>query len=391
MTRTVRIELGAVLAVVLALLSYSRIREHRESPPVEERTAGVTGEVSGDETAIGAVETTEGDPVVSAGHPNSGASRGRQGSSDAKGSRSTGGLPEGTIPQGFEIAFTRCCEGQQNTSIYLMNEDGSDNRMLRAGVEPGWSPDGKIIAFTDVNRARGLALMNADGSGLQNLPLRGFSPTWSPDGGQLAFAWDCHNHQSGEACSAEGFWPTDPVQDCGPECGIGVVARDGTGVRHLGDGIWPDWGPDGRIMFADGVPTGSCYYDGGTGWGMTEKQCELPIWVMNHDGSGRTRFPIDKAIRPTWSSDGRKIAYSTAAGDIFIANSDGHGVVKVASGGAYWSQPSWSPDSLWLALRGSTPSGYSSIYLRRIDGSAERRLTSRGGVSDYVPAFSPRR
>lgn len=61
--------------------------------------------------------------------------------------------------------------------------------------------------------------------------------------------------------------------------------------------------------------------------------CELPIWVMNQDGSGRTRLPIDKAIRPTWSVDGRKIAYSTATAGVFIANSDGTGIKAVAPAG----------------------------------------------------------
>jgi Tol biopolymer transport system component len=99
---------------------------------------------------------------------------------------------------------------------------------------------------------------------------------------------------------------------------------------------------------------------------------------MNPDGSGRTRLPIDKAIRPTWSPDGRRISYQTATEGIFIANSDGTGIKKVAPAG--YTQPSWSPDGLWLVLNGYKPpfGNYEtngSIYLRAIDGSAERRLT----------------
>ena len=304
---------------------------------------------------------------------------GSEGSS--KDSRSGGSLPAGTIPQGFEIAFNR---GWEPPDIHLMNADGSDVRKLRAGPawSPEWSPDGRFIAFTD-NRFEGdIQFMNADGSGHQNLRVRGSFPTWSPDGERLAFNWEC-DAQFGGTCDS----PDGSQNDC-PECGIGVVARDGSGVRRLGSGIWPDWGPDGRIIFMDGGSIGGS-----------------PLWVMNSDGSGRTRLPIDRAIGPKWSRDGRRIAYYTRPDGLFIANSDGTGIVKVAPAG--YEDPSWSPDGDWLAVTrhtdrenfpGSCGGGNAgpslgacdyNIYLRGIDGSAERRLTNSN--NDFFPAFSLRR
>ena len=265
-----------------------------------------------------------------------------------------------------------------------MNADGSDLRVLRAaGKHPGWSPDARFIAFTDNGD---IQLMNADGSGSRNLGARGSNPSWSPDGGRLAFNWEC-DAQFGGTCDS----PDGTENDCGPECGIGVVAPDGTGVRRLGNGIWPDWGPDGRIIFTDGTPVGPCHYRP-KGSGQDPLACTLPIWVMNADGSGRTRLPVDKAILPTWSHDGRRIAYYTTTDGVFIANSDGTGVVKVAPAG--YEDPSWSPDGLWLAVTRFVPPGNPeqfahNIYLRGTDGSAERRLTFSN--NDLYPAFSPRR
>ncbi|HVE76769.1 MAG TPA: hypothetical protein VND22_08420 [Actinomycetota bacterium] len=382
------------LLLLLALLASSCTGspEQGESVAVERETANATHEATSDETVDSTVQTTEGDPVQSAARAAE-ASRGKPGSARAQ----APGPNNPAVPnaKGVQIAFSG--EG----GIEVINADGSDRRSLGPGADPGWSRDGKLIAVTDGDGGD-IRVMNADGSGLRALGVAGFSPTWSPDGGQLAFARDCHGHQSGEACWAErATWPTDPAEDCGPECGIGLVARDGTGgVRHLGDGIWPEWGPDGRIIFADGVPTQPCYYDQGYSWtrgrdsedGRSEglPPCELPLWVMKADGSGRTRLPIEKAIRPTWSHDGRRIAYATAQDGVFIANFDGTAIRKVAPAG--YSQPSWSPDGLWLALKRQTTSDYQgegNIYLRTIDGSTEIRLTS--GRWDSQPAFSPLR
>ena len=97
MTRTVRIELAAVLAVVLALLGFSRLRGHEDSSPaVEELTAGASEAASRDATPSGSGDA----PSVNESAPPPGslprfgggrAPRGSEGSSTESQSGGSGG------------------------------------------------------------------------------------------------------------------------------------------------------------------------------------------------------------------------------------------------------------------------------------------------------------
>jgi Tol biopolymer transport system component len=101
-------------------------------------------------------------------------------------------------PDGTRIAFTGPGPG---TDIYVMNADGSNqtrllNSVTMSGSDPSWSPDGTKIAFTSGN---GIFAIDSDGSGqpvnLTNnpagapgsMPIRDEDPAWSPDGTQIAF------------------------------------------------------------------------------------------------------------------------------------------------------------------------------------------------------------
>lgn len=345
-----------------------------------------TEEASGDETGKGGIQTAERGPQGSdTRSPTPRTTSGTRGSSSTKGSGSAGSLPAGTISQDLEIAFNR------GSDIYLMNADGTGPRKLISGSAPGWSPDAKRVAFSDNNDYTGgdLQSINVDGSDVQGLRSRGSFPTWSPGGERLAFNWPC-DENAGRPCSSE-----QPELACGPECGIGIVARDGTGVRRLGTGLWADWGSNGRIIFTDGIADEPCEYRSTFGAfagsaHVEQPECALPIWVMNPDGSGRTRLPVDRAIMPTWSPDGLRIAYHTSTGGVFIAKADGTGVAQVAPKDSM--HPSWSPDGLWLAFTRPTAKGYWDwqIYVRAIDGSNEKQLTSGPG-GGALPAFSPQR
>ncbi|MGZ4334968.1 MAG: hypothetical protein ACXVRJ_11950 [Gaiellaceae bacterium] len=152
--------------------------------------------------------------------------------------------------------------------LTVMAPDGSRRRPLQPtawGSDSGsgyvsWSPDGRSIVFVAND---GIAVANADGTGLHRLVPNGVAPVWSPDGRKIAFT------RSGR---------------------VFVVNRDGSGLHKVGrTGELPAWSPDGRwIAYAS--------YCNGNG----------DIYVVEANGSHERRLTNTKLEEagPVWSPAG---------------------------------------------------------------------------------------
>ena len=138
---------------------------------------------------------------------------------------------------GSKIAFTRT--GLTNSSIYLMNPDGSDQRLLVDGEvfvgasHPSWSPDGKSLAFSawtseNISKIYTTSIENPDPKIRFNTDSSDYYPSWSPTGDSIAFM-------------------------CGVD-GNGICLGDSTDVHVLTEGqgsVWdslPSWSPDGSLV-----------------------------------------------------------------------------------------------------------------------------------------------
>ena len=94
-------------------------------------------------------------------------------------------------------------------------------------------------------------------------------------------------------------------------------------------------------------------------------------------------------IRPAWSPDGRKIAFSRdgpgSNDEIYVINADGSGQRRLTQSGR---QPLWSPDGQKIAFR-SKRNGNDDIYVMNPDGSGQRNLTRNPARVDDSLAWSP--
>jgi Tol biopolymer transport system component len=155
---------------------------------------------------------------------------------------------------------------------------------------------------------------------------------------------------------------------------------DGTRIRYLADGTTPSWSPDGRrlayITESDPII--------GTG----------QIAIREVDGStvltGVRAYGFDMYSAPgvSWSPDGTRIAYGFNE-KIWVMNAsspyDPHQVVSRMS-----SSPSWSPDSEKIAFAGFRPlSGDYDIFTINADGTGETNITSTPSISETRPDWSP--
>ncbi|NTU52211.1 MAG: Tol-Pal system beta propeller repeat protein TolB [Chlorobiaceae bacterium] len=95
------------------------------------------------------------------------------------------------------------------------------------------------------------------------------------------------------------------------------------------------------------------------------------------------------ALTPAFSIDGRYLAwtdYSSGRPDLYIRNMVSNTTVSVKKQGVCIS-PAWRPGSTECATTLSHE-GDQDIYLIRVDGSVDRRLTRTQGI-DVSPTFSP--
>ncbi len=308
-------------------------------------------------------------------------------------------------PDGSEIVYTRGWVDKVNdrrrNELYIMNADGSRNRLFATGSSPVWSPDGSRIAYTSQGEPSGsqIFVRYRDLEGSTQITRVERSPSnirWSPCGNYLAFNMMVPHRES---------WPIQmPSRPDGArwteapriitslvyrrdrvgfvEQGythIFVVPADGGAVRQITSGNWNhsgvEWTPDGSEILFTSLRVEDAEY----------AYRESEIYAVNVQTSDIRQLTSRKGIdrSPVVSPDGRMVAYvgydwtddTYIENKLYVMNMDGSNPREIATG--LDRSPSglvWAADNSGIYFSASY-NGTRNFWFAPLRGS-ERQITA---------------
>jgi Tol biopolymer transport system component len=242
---------------------------------------------------------------------------------------------------------------------------------------PGLDGSSNIIAFSarlDSPADGDIYTVGVDGRDLSRLtsaPANEYSPSWSPDRRAIVF-------RSAPSAAAAQQGPSDIAI-------VTVADKVVTFLTHDASlGNWsPAWSPTGEWI---------AYYSGGAG--------RFGLYLIRPDGSDSHRILAGDAEYPTWSPDGRRLAFMSLgfpAGsssddyDIYVVDADGRNVQRLTTASGEDGWPAWSRDGTRIAFtRRTSQEQEDKIHVMTADGADDRLISdTNDGMSYGYPSWSP--
>jgi Tol biopolymer transport system component/DNA-binding winged helix-turn-helix (wHTH) protein len=323
-------------------------------------------------------------------------------------------------PDGRYIAFCRIQKGENG--IYIIPAIGGAERRVREahweeqdfddvlwlGGRLSWSPDGKVLAFSDRpsrNEQSSIFLLSLDSLEARRLtsPSRtggDFNPAFSPDGRTLAFNRGLSIYTVPVSGGEEQYLSS------GAQYGWGLAwTPDGRDIVFAQAGFLANAGWLWKISARGGEPERLQFGQGGIEPSIrgnrlvySRQELNLNIWRRKLD-SLLSASPPDRIISstrmesgPQYSPDGSKIAFeSTRSGayEVWICRSDGSDLLQLTHYDSISGTPRWSPNGQQIVFdsRVFGSNGNTDIFVVDSHGGSPRRLT--GGASAASSAEVP--
>jgi dipeptidyl aminopeptidase/acylaminoacyl peptidase len=310
-------------------------------------------------------------------------------------------------PDGGQIIYTRGwidkVNDRRESSLWIMNADGSRNRFLAKGSGARWSPTGDRIAYTSQGEPKGTQLfvrwMDAEGATSQITRVEQ-SPSglsWSPDGKQLSFSMLVEDRNTWQVkmpkAPSGAKWTESPriverlsyrrdrsgFTDNGYRHVFVVPASGGT-ARQLTTGDFDhtgtEWTPDGRSILFSGLRNENGEYQ----WRESE------VYAVDVADGGIRQLTKRKGpdANPAVSPDGKRIAYTGydwttdtwVDSKVYLMNIDGSNPRLIS--GDWDRAPSalrWSADGTGLYFTAQNQ-GSQNLYYLPIAGGKVQPVTT---------------
>jgi eukaryotic-like serine/threonine-protein kinase len=261
----------------------------------------------------------------------------------------------------------------RGTDLYVAAKDGSDPRKLLSadGVPfyPSVSPDGQRIAFSTFSvsgfPSNSLLEAKTDGSGLR--PILQTPDTslccalWTPDGRYLVFRRRNENGYISDiwvfpANAGLGRRARQPIRlTYGPLDYSGAVpSRDGkqifaVGTKRRGELVRYDVKSKQFLPFLSGISAIDPSFCRDGNWVAYAAYPDHTLWRSRADGTERLQltYPPMQVINPFISPDGKRVAFATVSGEVYVISMDGGAPQKITENS---SSGTWSPDGNLLSL-----------------------------------------
>jgi TolB protein len=258
---------------------------------------------------------------------------------------------------GTKIYFVSDRTGNQE--IWSMDHDGQNQQRMTSdrtiSKMPAVSPDGKLVAYATMqNLSWQIRMINTETR--RRMPFVNpaastiATPSFSPDGQRLWFSLANNDYAQ-----------------------IVHTAIDGGGLQRVTSGRSINVSP--RVNPRTGAEV--LYISGRNG--------PPQLYKMNLDGSGVELLTdgTGEVANPSWSPDGRKIAFAWTRGydpgnfNIFVMDAATHQYVQLTRQNGSNENPYWAPDGVHLVFT-NTRGRNTQIYTMLANGTRVKQLTSQG-------------